>query len=97
MGGNFPLYHAKQVEILYGPASVVYGADAFSGVINVITKRNKDSQGKVVLGFGQDGSKTSTVNWFGSLGDSWRFSGGMNWVQDSNFDYLVEDFQETFG
>lgn len=35
---NFPLYNAKQIEILYGPAAALYGADAFGGVINIITK-----------------------------------------------------------
>ena len=35
---NFPLYNVKQVEILYGPASSLYGADAFTGVINLITE-----------------------------------------------------------
>jgi len=42
MGENFPLYYAKQVEILMGPASVVYGADAFMGVINIITMGDSD-------------------------------------------------------
>jgi outer membrane receptor for ferrienterochelin and colicin len=35
---NFPLYMARQVEVLSGPASALYGADAFSGVINIITE-----------------------------------------------------------
>lgn len=35
---NYPLYMAKQVEILSGPASALYGADAFTGVINIITQ-----------------------------------------------------------
>ena len=34
---NYPLYLAKRVEVLVGPASVNYGADAFSGVINIIS------------------------------------------------------------
>ncbi len=34
---NYPVHFAKQVEIIYGPASALYGADAFSGVINIIT------------------------------------------------------------
>ncbi len=42
---NFPLYHLKQVEILYGPAAALYGADAFAGVINMITEDGKDLQG----------------------------------------------------
>jgi outer membrane receptor protein involved in Fe transport len=28
----------KRVEVIYGPASTMYGPNAFSGVINVITK-----------------------------------------------------------
>jgi len=35
---NYPLFHLKQVEILYGPVSSLYGADAFVGVINMVTK-----------------------------------------------------------
>lgn len=34
-----PLSHIQQVEIVYGPASAVYGANAFMGAINVITQR----------------------------------------------------------
>ena len=45
---NFPLYHAKQVEILYGPAAALYGADAFVGVINIITELPENIEG---LGF----------------------------------------------
>ena len=36
---NYPVHHAKQIEIVYGPASAVYGADALSGVINIVTRR----------------------------------------------------------
>src|SRR5476651_793742 len=42
---NYPVNLAEQVEILYGPASALYGADAVSGVINIITQKlpaNKD-------------------------------------------------------
>ena len=43
---NFPLYYAKQVEVLFGPASAIYGADAFSAVINIVT-RNATRKGTV--------------------------------------------------
>ena len=42
-GGNIPvaenlaLYHAKQVEVVFGPAAALYGADAVAGVVNIIT------------------------------------------------------------
>lgn len=34
---NFPIYLAKQIEVVFGPGSALYGADAMSGVINIIT------------------------------------------------------------
>lgn len=50
---RFPLYDVEQVEVLYGPSSAIYGADAFSGVINIITRRGKDDsplEAKVIGG-----------------------------------------------
>lgn len=41
---NYPLYLAKRVEVLIGPASVTYGADAFSGVINIISFGHQDEK-----------------------------------------------------
>ena len=38
VGDNYALYDVKQVEVLYGPASALYGADAFTGVINLVTR-----------------------------------------------------------
>lgn len=35
---NYPLYMAKQVEVLLTPGAALYGADAVSGVINIITR-----------------------------------------------------------
>ncbi|MBS1601760.1 MAG: TonB-dependent receptor [Bacteroidetes bacterium] len=36
---NYPINLAERVEIVYGPASALYGADAVSGVINIITRK----------------------------------------------------------
>jgi len=35
---QFPLSNFKNVEVVYGPASTMYGSNAFLGVINIITK-----------------------------------------------------------
>jgi outer membrane receptor protein involved in Fe transport len=43
----------KQIEVLRGPASAVWGANAFHGVVNVITKSPREMQGTTAtLGFG---------------------------------------------
>jgi len=35
---QYPILNIKRIEVLYGPASALYGANAFLGIINVITK-----------------------------------------------------------
>jgi outer membrane cobalamin receptor len=42
---NYPVHNARQIEIVYGPVSAVYGADAFSAVINVIAKEASETTG----------------------------------------------------
>ena len=39
------LNEIKQVEVIRGPASAVWGANAFNGVINVLTKSPRKSRG----------------------------------------------------
>lgn len=35
---QYPLSNVERVEVIYGPASTMYGANAFAGVINVVTR-----------------------------------------------------------
>ena len=42
LGRQFSLRNAKRVEIVMGPMSALYGSDAFTGVINIVTKTGKD-------------------------------------------------------
>ena len=42
---QYPLSNIKRVEIIYGPASTMYGANAFLGVINIITKEPEELLG----------------------------------------------------
>lgn len=40
--GQFNLANIERVELVQGPMNVMYGSDAIGGVINLITKTNKD-------------------------------------------------------
>ncbi|MDC0663645.1 TonB-dependent receptor plug domain-containing protein [Marinobacter sp. SS21] len=42
---GFPVKMVERIEIIRGPGSAVYGADAFAGVINIITKAPEDLDG----------------------------------------------------
>ena len=43
--GGMPLENVARIEVIRGPGSALYGADAYSGVINVITKTASDIKG----------------------------------------------------
>jgi iron complex outermembrane receptor protein len=48
-----PLESIQQIEIIRGPASALYGADAFLGIVNIITRSPEDArpvQGRVLVG-----------------------------------------------
>jgi iron complex outermembrane receptor protein len=81
----------KQIEIIRGPASAVWGANAMSGVVNIITKSPRELKGtSVAMGYGifdreVDGNGAETgglwyVNGYhaGVINDRWSYklSGG---------------------
>ncbi len=76
----------KQIEVIRGPASAIWGANALNGVVNVITKTPRELQGgSVTMGVGGFGRKTSTsdegagglfyVNgsWAAAVNDRWAY------------------------
>ncbi|HNI28273.1 MAG TPA: TonB-dependent receptor plug domain-containing protein, partial [Leptospiraceae bacterium] len=65
---QYPIANIKRVEVIYGPASAVYGPNAFQGIINIITKDGKENEGRKVSG------KTSFM--YGS-GNTWAVDGGI--------------------
>ncbi len=61
-GPAYNLHNVLRIEIIWGPASSLYGADAFGGVINIITKKGSEINGiKYQKGFGSFNSSLETV------------------------------------
>src|SRR5512133_1052613 len=57
---QFPLTGVKRVEIIQGPASVLYGPEAFSGIINIVTKDiDTDTSKSEITAIGGGGYKSS--------------------------------------
>src|SRR5213078_2780418 len=49
---NVPLADVDRIEVISGPGATLWGANAVNGVINVITRNSRDSQGLLVSGGG---------------------------------------------
>jgi iron complex outermembrane receptor protein len=64
--GGLPLENVARIEVIRGPGSALYGAEAFTGVINITTKSAMDIDGT------QFGARAGS---FGSA-DAWALHGG---------------------
>lgn len=68
----------KQIEVIKGPVSALYGFNAFDGVVNIITKSPEDMKGTTLqMGGGEIGTVSTTAVQAGSDGNlKYRISGG---------------------
>jgi iron complex outermembrane receptor protein len=68
--GRMPVTGISRIEVIRGPGSALYGADAFSGVINIITKSAADVRG-LQLGAraGSFDRNDQYAQWGGEIGD----------------------------
>ncbi|MBN1959360.1 MAG: TonB-dependent receptor [Deltaproteobacteria bacterium] len=68
---DFSVRYAKQIEIVYGPGSTMYGQDAISAVINIITKdASKSPELEAGVAGGYPNTKEGWVSYNGPLGDT---------------------------
>jgi len=62
--GQILLSNVKKVEILKGPASALYGANALGGVVNIITKKGSDIEGlNLDLSIGSADTYKTAINY----------------------------------
>ena len=67
--GGMPVENIARIEVIRGPGSALYGADAFSGVINIITKTAADINGtQLGLRAGSFNSRDAWMQYGGALG-----------------------------
>jgi outer membrane receptor for ferrienterochelin and colicin len=64
---NYPVAHAERVEVILGPASALYGADAFTGIVNIITQSGEKVDG---------GTLTASYGSFNTTDNSFVAGGG---------------------
>lgn len=78
-----PLSDIERVEILMGGGSYIFGANAFSGAINIITKKAEKNSTRIAIDGGQFNTLNSSLsqslkggNWQGSVSGTYNRSNG---------------------
>lgn len=62
---NLPLEIIERIEVVRGPGGTLWGANAVNGVINIITKKAKDTQGGLLSGGGGSEQQAHTAGIYG--------------------------------
>lgn len=68
-GMIIPVQNIQRIEVIRGPGSALYGADAFAGVINIVTKKAADLDGVTI---GARGGNADTKSSWGQYGGQWQ-------------------------
>ncbi len=90
---SFPINIIERIEVIKGPGSVLYGSNAFAGVINVITEKPTKTEASISGHGGNEGA-------YGSMVDVKIKKGDLNVVAAGNFrkdPTWNVDFNQTLG
>jgi iron complex outermembrane receptor protein len=63
----------ERIEVISGPGATLWGVNAVNGVINIITRHSRDTQGVLVAAGGGNREQQAAVRYGGRLGDSGHF------------------------
>jgi outer membrane receptor protein involved in Fe transport len=82
---DFPIHAIERLEIIRGPGSVLYGSNAYSGVISIVTKKNKPNSVTVRGGYGSfnNGRTEAEIAWKNeqlAVTGAVRYSGSDGWL-----------------
>jgi iron complex outermembrane receptor protein len=84
------LEEIEKIEIMRGPGSSLYGANAMFGVINVITKKPETTQGALFsVTAGEQETLISTLMYGGAVDENLFYRISLGWDQADNGDYIA--------
>lgn len=80
---SIPLSQIERIEIVYGPLSSLYGADAMGGVIQLFTKKSgKQAHTSFSIGAGSHGLRKVDAGVFGAASEDFQY--GLNVARETS-------------
>lgn len=97
---TFPIASIQQIEIIRGPGSVLYGSNAYAGVINIITKETETPEITVQGAAGSFGTTQMRVNG-GTTINNLQINGALNILNSDGWGFAdsvrLRDLNRQFG
>ncbi|MFC1524382.1 TonB-dependent receptor plug domain-containing protein [Thermodesulfobacteriota bacterium] len=93
---DMPVEYIKRIEVVRGPGSALYGANAFIAVINIVTKDATDING--LIGSVTAGSFDTQKYWMTGgtvLGDDLQLTGNFDYSKTNGPDLTIEQDRLT--
>ncbi len=67
---DIPLADIDRIEVIRGPGGTLWGSNAVNGIVNIITKDSKATQGFYAASLtGSDNNDMASLRWGGKMGD----------------------------
>lgn len=94
---HWPIHNIQRVEVIRGPGSALYGADAFAGVVNIITLTDEQNDNRIGAKFGSNQTHNVWSNFSHTFENQHRISGYVEYFkQENDTDRVVtQDLQTT--
>jgi outer membrane receptor for ferrienterochelin and colicins len=92
-----PIEAVERIEVIRGPVSVIYGTNAMSGVINIVTwKEPTFLNGQIRYQYGSFGTHELRAS-FGKNYDKFRYFVSGTYRTQDGYDYIVKPEQDMLG
>lgn len=93
--GGMPVKNIERIEVIRGPGSALHGADAFAGVINIVTRSAEQIDG-TEAGAAADLDGTRRAWWLrGLTGKRFDLALAVEYLSSNGFDGLIEADGQT--
>lgn len=83
---SVPLPMIKQIEVSRGPGSVLYGTNAFAGVVNIITKESDELEDEMTVAYGSNNTRAIDVSYAATKGD-FKFASAVRYFDTDGWDF----------